>query len=264
MPFLIQHLLDQFLLFTVVLARLSGLVMTAPIFGTQEIPMVVRGFLAITLALLITPLQTTAGFEAQADLMNYAIVMASELMIGVALGVGIMLLFSGVQMTGQIISQMSGMTLADVFSPGFDDNVPIFSQFLFLVTMSVFAILGGHRMVLDGLLGTFAKIPPGQAGVADSVAATVTHLLTQSFVLGIRAAAPAMVALLLSTLVLGFISRTLPQLNILAIGFTLSALVTFVTMMITISAIVWVFIEQVEPTLEILLDSLQSRAVVSS
>ena len=257
--FLLQFYISQFLLFTLILARLSGLVMTAPIFGSQEIPVMVRAFLAFTLALLITPLQGAAGFAAPNDLLNYAIIVGGELLIGVALGVGIMLLFSGIQLTGQIIGHMSGMSLADVFNPGFDENIPVFAQFLYLTTLAIFAILGGHRMVLDGLLGTFAKIPPGQAGVSDSVVITLTQLLTQSFVLGIRAAAPAMVALLLSTLVLGFISRTLPQLNILALGFSLSALVTFGTLIISLSAMVWVFVEQVEPTLETLLEAFQAR-----
>ncbi|HZZ71942.1 MAG TPA: flagellar biosynthetic protein FliR [Pirellulales bacterium] len=262
MPPLIQYFIGQFFLFTLVLSRISGLVMTAPIFGTQQIPATIRAFLAFGLALLVTPLQTSAGFTPPGELLSLSLMIAGELLIGVALGVGISILLSGVELTGQIISQMSGMSLADVFNPGFDENIPVFSQFLNLLTLSLFAILGGHRMVLDGLLGTFARIPPGASGVADSIAHTVTELLTQSFVLGIRAAAPAMVALLLSTLVLGFISRTLPQLNIIALGFSLSALVTFGTLLICLSAIVWVFIDQVEPSLEMMLESFQARAVI--
>src|SRR5262245_3626493 len=112
---LLNLYLNHFLLFTLVLARLSGLVMTAPIFGSQDVPVQVRGFLAFALAILITPLQSASGFQPPEDLLNYAIVIAAELIIGLALGLGLMLLFSGIQLTGQIIAQMGGMSLADVF-----------------------------------------------------------------------------------------------------------------------------------------------------
>src|SRR5262249_17382331 len=91
----------------------------------------------------------------------------------------------------------------------------------------------------------------------DTIGSTGANLLTQSFVLGIRAAAPAMVALLLSTLVLGFISRTLPQLHILAFGFSLSALVTFCTLAVSLGTMAWIFQQQIGPAVEIVLDGLQ-------
>jgi len=259
MSWLIQLYLNQFFLFTLILARLGGLVMTAPIYGTQEIPPQIRGFLAVALALLITPMQSAAGFVPPTDLVEMTIQIAGELLTGIALGVGLLVLFSGIQVTGQIIGQMSGLSLADVFNPTLDSEVPIFSQLLYLVTLAAFAILGGHRQVLDGLLGTFAKIPPGHVGAADTIAMTVVQLLTQSFVLGIRAAAPAMIALMLATLVLGFVGRTLPQLNLMAFGFSLNVLVTFGTFVISLAGMVWLFTEQVEPTLQMLLENIQSR-----
>ena len=258
MDWLSQLNLEGFLLFTLVLTRISGLVMTAPIYGTSEVPVQIRALLAFTLAVLITPSQLDAAVEHPGTLLNYLVFVGSELLIGLSLGIGIVILFSGIQLAGQMIGRISGMMLADVFDPSVGESVPQFARLLFLVAMAIFVCIGGHRIVMAGLLDTFATIPPGSATVPTSLAETLVVLITQSFVLGIRAAAPVVTALLLSTLVMGLISRTMPQLNILAVGFGMNSLLTFGTLMLSIGAAAWVFQEQLEPAMEILLDALHA------
>jgi flagellar biosynthetic protein FliR len=255
MTWLRQLDLEQFLLFTLVLSRVSGLTMTAPIYGTKDVPMQVRALLAFTLALLITPTQWGLAVEYPQSTIHYMILMGSELLIGLCLGLGIVVLFGGIQLAGQMISRISGMMLADVFDPNLETSVPMFSRLLFMVTMAVFVCIGGHRIVMAGLLDTFQAVPPGSSVLPPSIAETFVVILTQSFGLGIRAAVPVVTALLLSTLVMGLISRTLPQLNILMVGFGMNALLTFAVAALTLGAAAWAFQEQIEPTLKTLLDA---------
>lgn len=258
MDWLRQLDLEKFLLFTLVLSRVSGLTMTAPIFGTKEIPMQVRALLAVALALLIAPTQWDVAVQYPGSTINYLVFIGSELLIGLCLGLGIVILFSGVHLAGQMIGRIGGLMLADVFDPSSGNSVPLFSRLLVLVTMAVFVCIGGHRMVMAGLLDTFQTIPPGSGTLPLSISRAFVVLLTQSFSLGIRAAVPVVTALLLSTLVMGLISRTLPQLNILMVGFGLNSMLTFATFSLTIGAAAWAFQEQVEPALEILLDALHA------
>jgi len=255
MSWLSQIDLDGFLLFTLVLARMSGLVMTAPIYGTQEVPVQVRALLAFALAMLVTPSQLGTPLESPQTLFPYLLLVGSELLVGVSLGVGITILFSGVQLAGQMIGRTSGMMLADVFDPSMGESVPQFSRLLFLLAMAVFVTIGGHRMVMAGLLDTFEGVPAGHAAVPTALAETFVVLITESFSLGIRAAAPVVTALLLSTLVMGLISRTLPQLNILAVGFGMNSMLTFATLMLSLGAATWVFQGEIEPTLRLLLEA---------
>jgi len=252
-----HHLLiDQFLLFTLVLARVSGLVMVAPIFGAAAVPMRVRALLAFSIALLVAPLHWGASFDHPGTTLNYLVLVGNEALVGLLLALGVNLLFAGVQVAGQIIGQMSGLQVAEVFSPEFDGGVPVFSQILFYVALAVFVILGGHRMTMEALLDTFAAMPPGTARLSSTTTETLTELLAQSFALGIRAAAPAMVALLLTTLVLGLIGRTLPQLNIMSLGFGLSSLVTLCVLSMSLGAAAWLFQDHIDSTLLALLDTL--------
>ena len=252
--------LASFVIFTFVLSRMSGLVMTAPMFGTSEVPVRIRALLAFSLALVITPVQWAAQVDLPTNLIFYLVSLGSELLIGMILGLGIMILLSGVQVAGQIISQMSGMSLADVFNPGFDAEVPVISNLLHLVTLTVFIILGGHRLLIGALLDTYTFLPLGHAQLPPSLGSLVATLLSESFSLAVRGAAPAMVALSLATVVLGLISRTLPQLNILAIGFGLNAMVTFVVLAVSIGAIAWLFQEHLDSAVEAIVDALRSTA----
>lgn len=258
MHWLSQLDLGGFLLFTLVLTRMSGLVMTAPIYGTQEVPAQVRALLAFALAVLITPSQLGTAVAYPGSLLNYLVLIGAELMIGASLGIGITILFSGIQLAGQLIGRTSGMMLAEVIDPSSGESVPQFARLFHLVAMAIFVCVGGHRIVMGGLLETFTGIPPGHAAVPVSMADTFVVLLTQSFVLGIRAAAPVVTALLLSTLVMGLISRTLPQLNILAVGFGMNSMLTFGTVMLSLGAAAWVFQSQIEPAMEALLEALHA------
>lgn len=256
MTWLRQFDLQQYVLFTLVLTRVSGLTMTAPIYGTKDVPVQVRALLGFALALLITPTQWHVAVPHPGTTLNYLVLIGSELVIGLCLGLAIVILFSGIQLAGQMIGRISGMMLADVFDPNLEVSVPMFSRLLLMVAIAVFVGIGGHRVVMAGLLDTFQAIPPGSGVFPESGPAAFVDILAQSFHLAIRAAVPVVTALLLSTLVMGLISRTLPQLNILMVGFGMNSLLTFATLSLTLGAAVWAFQEQIEPTLRTILDAL--------
>ena len=246
---------QQFYVFVLVLTRVSGLVLVAPIFGSRNVPMHVRGFLAVGLSLIVTPLQTPAAVD-PSNLIDLLLLIGREALLGLALGLAVLILFTGLQLTGQVIGQISGMSLADVFDPSYEADVSIFSQLLDVIAIAAFLAIGGHRQVLEALLDTFQARPPGVGEFPLGVAATLAELLGESFAIGVRAAAPVMVALLMSVLILGLISRTLPQLNVIAIGFNLNGLIMLAVLSVCIGAIVGVLVFRVDGMLAVVRDSL--------
>jgi flagellar biosynthetic protein FliR len=255
-------LVNEFITFTLVLSRVSGLVMVAPIFGSTTIPLRVRALLSVALSLVVLPTFVGQGPPYPGTTLNYLVLIGGEVLVGLTLGLGVQILFAGIQVAGQIIGQLSGMALADVFDPAFNASSPIFTQILYYVTIAVFVIIGGHRVLMAALLDTFEVMPPGVANISAPMVEALVTALAQSFVVGIRAAAPVMTALLLTTFVLGLVSRTLPQLNILAVGFGLNSLVTQAALLLSLGGAVWVFQDQVEPMLDTLQQALLKGAVV--
>jgi flagellar biosynthetic protein FliR len=249
MPALETFLIGRFVVFTLVLARVGALVMTAPIFGSQALPRRVRGMLAITLALLVTPIYLSSSLPPLETTTEFGRLLINELLVGLLLGLGLNILFTGIQVAGQIASQMSGLSLADVFNPGFEEDVSVFSQLFYFLTLAVFVAVGGHRIVTEALLETFAWLPPGRATIGDSYVEVLVSILLQSFSLGIRAAAPLLAALLLSNLILDLISRTLPQINVIAVGFGLNSLLALGVLCLSLGTVAWTF---QEPTVEVM------------
>lgn len=249
---------EKFVLFTLVLSRVSGLVMTAPIFGSRDIPMQVRGFLSMAVALLVLPGYWHLPLVPPRSTLEYLIVVASEMLVGLCLGLGVDILLSGARLAGQTIGMTSGESMAEMYDPQTDENFSIHAHFFFTITLLVFVCIGGHRLVLGALLDTLQTIPPGKAGaVSPSLIEVLEALVTQSFALGIRAAAPTVVALVVATLVLGLVSRTLPQLNAMALGFGLNSMVMYGMLMVTIGAAAMLFQEQLEPALESLVTAMR-------
>ncbi|MCH2595489.1 MAG: flagellar biosynthetic protein FliR, partial [Pirellulales bacterium] len=98
---------------------------------------------------------------------------------------------------------------------------------------------------------------PGRASLGSTYVEALTTLLSQSFMSGLRAAAPAMTALLLATLVLGLVGRTMPQINILAVGFGLNALLTLGCLFTSLGAVAWAFPQQTTAALELIKETLR-------
>jgi flagellar biosynthetic protein FliR len=246
-----------FIAFVLVLARVGGMVLTAPLFGSQEIPARMRFLLAFALSLMVTPMQLTTPFVLPTNLVQFALSLGGEILIGGLLGFGVTILLGGAQLAGQIISQMSGLSLAEVFDPTIEQEVPAIANFLNLIALAVFVIIGGHRLLLGAVLDTYTLIPVGHAAAPPALGTLIPTLLTECFSLAVRGAAPAIVALMLATIVLGLISRTLPQLNVMAIGFGLNTLVSFVALAVSIGAVAWLFQEQLEPAVQAIVEALR-------
>jgi len=246
---ILTHYLDQFLTFVLVLTRVGSLLMTLPVLGTATVPMQVRALLAVGVSLILTPLFWAQPIPAPENLLVLGAMLVREAILGLALGLAVLILLSGMQLAGQIISQTSGMTLADVANPTFDTSVPLFSHILEMLALAIFFLVGGHRQVIDALLRSFTWMPPGSSRLPDDLVEALSAVTAHSFEIGIRAAAPVMVALLLATLVVALISRTLPQLNAVAVGLNFNSLIVMGVFSMSLGSAAWIFQDELQESI---------------
>lgn len=241
MAWLVDWALQQFFLFTLVFFRISGLVIAAPGYGSSEIPLQIRALFAFSLALVLTPLQNQWSLPQTQGVLGYGLLTAGELALGFMLGFGVAVILLGIELGGELIARMGGVMMSDVYDPSAESEVPVFSRLLFLLALTVYLTVGGHRLLLEGLIESFRVLPPGRVLNAEQYPALLVDLVSQSFVLGIRVGAPAATALLTATLVLGLVSRTLPQLNLLMLGFGVNAVVAIGALLLTVGLIAQIF-----------------------
>ena len=246
------------LIFLCVLTRLSGLLFFAPMFGSRLAPRTARLLLAVAIALLIAPLHLHETLPQATQPLQVLATLGREAVLGLMLGLSLLVLAGGLQIAGQLIGQISGLSAGEFFDPELGGDASQLGKLFEVVATASFLLVGGHRQVLAALLDTFAWLPPGQAGLPAGALETFVEILTQSFVLGIRAAAPVLVALLLATLVVGLISRVWPQLHAFTVGFNLNALLALALLSLTMGSAAWLYQEHTAAAIEALRTTLAS------
>lgn len=209
--------------FALVLFRVSGLVMTAPLYSSPVIPIRVRAALALVLTLVTFPLvrNQLPLAPSLADVISGAV---GELMIGAAIGLAMTIMLLAGEVAGTLVGQQAGLSLGEVSNPLQDQQASVLGQIYTTVLTLVFLIAGGHRAIIASLMDTFAIIPVMTMRDTQSIVLLLTETLTAAFVIGIRIAGPAMIALFLAAISLAVLSRAMPQLNILSVGFTLNVM----------------------------------------
>lgn len=225
MPWLLFDPLLALPTYALVLFRISGLVLTAPVLGSPMMPVRVRAALVITLAAMICPL---VGGQLPATVSLAALVVgaAGELAIGAAIGLALAIVISGAEVCGRLVAQQAGIALGQSVDPTFNEESTVLEQLYAIVMTLVFLTAGGHRAMVRALLDTFTVVPLLAFRPGETVVLLLVEVLGAAFVLGVRLAAPVLIALMLAELAMGFLTRTMPQLNILSVGFTVRVLVT--------------------------------------
>ena len=252
METLAQWLIEHLVLGVLVLTRLSTLLMAMPAIGVG-VPRRVRAFLAVLLTLLLLPpiaAQTADDALPQLEnLIDLAIAIAREGLIGLLIGATIQLLVTGMQLAGEAITSTSGMQLGDAVDPTTASSMPSLARLVGLLVTAIFLAVGGHRLLLDVLVRSFESLPAGDVSFHDSMLNLIVQQLSAGMTAGVRVAAPVIAALLLSNLVTGLVSRTLPQINVLAIGLSINALAMLVVTALTIGTAGLVFQHELAATL---------------
>ncbi|MBU0616427.1 MAG: flagellar biosynthetic protein FliR, partial [Planctomycetes bacterium] len=189
------------------------------------------------------------GGAAPTQPLAIAFAMGSEILLGVLMGLVVRMCFLGLQLGGQVIAQESGLAFGRIADPSTDSEHSIISNLYLQLGAVVFLIVGGHRVLVAVALDTFNTIPLlGDSGMFIHGTGLVLDALTLSGEIALRVAAPVVLTLFLVNAAMGFISRTVPQLNILTIGFSVKGLVAFVLMAVALPAALEAFTDALEMT----------------
>ncbi len=213
-----------------VVFRIGGLMIYGPVFGSPIIPVRIKVLLAFFIGLAAYPLLASAhftGLELQLNLWMLGPIILLEMFIGLTIGFAASLPLVGVQTGGLVMGQQMGLGFAQFYNPAVDDEADVVGQMLFFMGLAGFLLIGGHEAMVLAVLHSFEHVPPGGVVVDTDVIALLTGLLLAAFELALRVATPLLALIFLQSIAMGFISKTVPQLNILSLGFPLRILVGF-------------------------------------
>jgi flagellar biosynthetic protein FliR len=160
-----------------------------------------------------------------ASLAEYAWLALVEFGMGIALGLGVMTIVSGLQMAGSLIDAQIGVSLGSVFNPEFENDASLSGELLHQLGLVIFLIVGGHHLIISALMDTFQALPVGYAWISSPAIELLSSLVHQSLVLAVQISAPVMATMAIVGLAMGFLGHTIPQLNVLVMGFPVRTLV---------------------------------------
>jgi flagellar biosynthetic protein FliR len=162
--------------------------------------------------------------------LDFAWLALVEFAVGAALGLGVLAVLSGLQMAGNLIDQQVGVSLGEVFNPEFEINASLSGQLLHQLGLVVFLIIGGHLLMVSALVDTFTALPVGYAWVSPPAVDVLRDLVFQSLVVAVRVSAPIMAVMAVVGLAMGILGHTIPQINILVLGFPVRTLTGLVVL----------------------------------
>jgi flagellar biosynthetic protein FliR len=155
------------------------------------------------------------------------LVTAARLQVGVGLALGfvVQLLFAAVQAAGELVDLFAGFTIAATYDPFTNANQAVFGRLYQLIATTLLFVSGGHLLLLEGLLDSFAAVPSGLPDLG-ATSAELLDALALFFLSALEIAAPLLGVLFLTEVALGLLSKAAPQMNVFTLGFPVKILLT--------------------------------------
>lgn len=212
--------------FLLVLCRTTTWAITAPLVGARSMSSIARLTLGIALAALITPI--VHGQHVPTGTGDYAAAVVAQVLTGLCLGFLTGVLLSAVEMAGSLADISSGFSFGAQLDPLSNEQSAVFSRMLNMTGLALLAATDGLSTIVAGFVHSFTTVPIGGTPRFDlGGAASIGHLLSQAMITAAEIAGPVLGALFITDAGLGLVSRLVPQANILAVAFSVKALVAF-------------------------------------
>ncbi len=232
------------------------MVMALPIIGTQLVPGKIKLIISIGLTLIVvTTGEVHLTNVMEVPFLYIVLSIAYQIVIGVLFGLIIHTIFQAFNIAGQIIAMQMGLGFAQMVDPQSGVSVPTVSQLFMLVATLLYLSMNGHLFVISALIESFKTIPAVINEFAPIEFDEVFTLGAMMFSYGLKIALPAVVALLITNIAFGVMTKAAPQFNIFSIGFSVSMLLGIALIWINFSFIMPVFTNLTETTHVALLEA---------
>lgn len=220
--------------FMAVFVRIGGLMLSAPLFSIYPIPVQIKVWIVAFIAFIIYPfVQSHAHYLVPNDILGLSVVFIKEFAIGYIIGFCANIIFIAAELGANMFSIQMGLSISQALNPLTGAASPIISQaFTLLITM-IFIGLNAHQWLLSSLYSSFVHVPVGYSFIFDgALIQKVIYMSGQIFKIAIGITMPIFSVLLIKDILLGFVSKLMPQMNIFMVAMPLKVFVGLLLCMI--------------------------------
>lgn len=225
-------LMDKFLVGTFMFIRILGFMMAAPLFRSSAVIPQVKIYLAIIIAVICTSAFWTEQPQMDFHLWNLVLLVLKEMLVGIILGFSANIVFYAARFAGGIVDIEMGYQTALIFDQN-NTTPTLIGELKELITLMMFLILDGHHYLFEALFASFRIVPLSTFAITNSSVEILIGMAGTMLVLGVKMAAPVLVALFCTNLALALLARVAPQTNIFILSFQVKVFVGLIILLIS-------------------------------
>jgi len=220
--------------FMLLFFRFAALFIAVPIFSNKNIPMNIKASMAFFFTIVFYSSMPPLLIAINPATIILAIL--SEFMLGLVIGIILLLAYNVISFAGGMVSFMMGFSMASAIDPQTGVSMPIISQFLSLMGLMVLLELDLHHWVLLFVDSSLQEIPLGGFIMSENIFNYVIQAASNMFLVGFMIAFPIIALSWLSDVIFGMLMKTMPQFNLLVIGFPIKIMVSFGVLIATFTS----------------------------
>ena len=226
--------LQQLQTFFLIFLRVGAIMMTVPLFGSKNIPVLLKGGLLLSVSIVLFPILQLDHIPFITEVIPFCLEVIGEIILGVAIGLSVRLLFAGIQLAGQLAGFQMGLAIVNVMDPQTSVQVPILAQFNNMIAMLVFLAINAHHWFLRAIVESFRIVPPFEFRFSYSLMEQLMILGSNMFIIAVKIGAPIMATMLITSVALGLVARTVPQMHIFIVAMPLKILIGLLLLSLTV------------------------------
>ena len=227
------------IIFLLLFTRISGITAFFPFFSYGSIPISIKALFAFFITIFLFP---NATLDIQNfDIITLSLAFVSELFLGVVAGMILQIIFGALGLAGEQISFVMGFSLASSIDPMTGVNSPVIGRFITLLALLVLLAFNGHHLILIFLSKSIGYLSLGGFYPHISVWNYISKAVANMFILGFVISFPIIALSLLSDVIFGMLMKTMPQFNLLVVGFPIKITISFAVLTVILSSIMYIF-----------------------
>ncbi len=231
---MLNQLVTRIDVFLVVLARVSGIFVAAPLFSNRALPRQLKiGFTFIIAMIMFMAKQPQVG-QPPVGLLHFVLLLAGELAIGLVIGFAVQLVFAAVQLGGHMIDFQMGFSIVNVVDPLNLTQVPLMGSFKNILALLIFLTTNSHHYLLAALYQSFDLIPLFGFTAKATMVQAILDMFGYMFITGLKIGMPVVGALFVAEIAMGIIARTVPQMNVFIVGIPAKIFIGLVVLVMVI------------------------------
>ena len=209
---------QEFGQFFLILLRISIVLFMFPFFNSRAIPPLIKSGLVLVITIILFPSINSIVDGFPGTSLEMGLMVTSELIIGMILGLLIQTVFEGIRMMGHVVGFQTGFAIVNILDPQSGMQVSILSNIAYFVAIVLFLVLNGHHIVLNAIKESFDIINVGALSLDKRTFHEVIKAFGDMFVIAIKIGAPAIAALFLTKVAFGLVTKLIPQMNIMIVA----------------------------------------------